>query len=92
MRSVRVDESWIVIVCGLIVHASVDGFVFSFGIIGSELINKRHFTRTSIALLGTIFEVSLKLSAFVASGLCHVSSFGMKYLLLMFGISPSRNP
>ena len=69
MRVIRVDESYLIILYSFLIHAIVDGLHYCFGIIVTELIERRNFSGESIAIVSVLFSTSWNLLTFISSGL-----------------------
>ena len=63
------DESYLIILYSFLIHAIVDGLHYCFGIIVTELIERRNFSGESIAIVSVLFSTSWNLLTFISSGL-----------------------
>lgn len=84
MRPVAVDESNSVILFAFLVHAIADGLRFAIGLIGTMLIERRHFSREAVAWIATVAAIAGKVLSFVSSGLYH--KYGCRVPVLSGGI------
>ena len=84
MKPVDVDESWLVMLYSFFIHAVADGMGYSLGIIGTQLIERREYSRELVAWIPTIFITSYKLSAFLASSCYRL--YGCRVAVVLGGI------
>ena len=78
------DESWMVIIYCFLIHSVADGIALSFGIVGTQLIERRNYSRELVAWLPTILYSCFKLSTFFTSSLYR--RYGCKLPVILGGI------
>ena len=84
MKPVDIDESWLVMFYSFFIHSVADGMGYSLGIIGTQLIERRNYSRELVAWIPTIFITSYKLSAFLASSCYRL--YGCRIAVVLGGI------
>ncbi len=84
MEPVDVDCSWLVILYGFLSTTVAIGLHATFGIIGTELMDKRNFSQASVAWVTTISMVTRQLFSFVSMSLYR--RFGSRLPIMAGGI------
>ncbi len=75
MKSVKADESWLVVLYSLAVHTVTAGFNASFSIIVPELVSRRNFSRLAVASVVTTLTVSWRIMGFFTGGVCALCGY-----------------
>ncbi len=72
MKGVHVDESWFAVGQSCAIKAVAGGFKRTFGLISLYLIQRRGFTRETLAWVSTIFFVTVTLGCAFTAGFCRL--------------------